>query len=374
MSLGFGVLAPTIPQFALEFGVSNFWASSLISVVAVTRVIGAPLSGWYLSRFGERATFAAGMWISALSTLACAVAVNFPQLLIFRGISGFGSVATTIATMALIIRLSPPEARGRVSSLNAAGFMSGALVGPVFGAFLVPLGLRAPFFFHAATVLAALAVVWLAMRRSTLKKLGSADPQHRKLSVREALGISQFRTVLVTAFAFSWTVYGVRNSVVPLFAIAAISSDPASAAWVLAAFALGNTLFIIPAGRWNDTVGRKQMLMAGMLIVGIGFFVLPFATNYPVALAVMVFAGIGAAFANPGQQAVLADIVGSRNGSSVISFYSIVGDLGMTAGPLIAGAIADAVGFDWAFSITAVLAVIAAVAWAFVPDTRRFEY
>lgn len=373
MSLGFGVLAPAIPQFALEFGVTNFWASSLISVVALTRVIGAPVGGWMLTRFGEIATFAFGMSVSALSTAACAIAANFPQLLIFRGISGFGSVATTIATMALIIRLSPPASRGRVSSLNAAGFMSGALLGPLFGAVLVPFGLRAPFVFNAIMVTAALAVVWFAMRKSTLKKLGRADENYEPFTVRESLRIPQFRSLLLSAFVFNWATYGVRNSVVPLFAIAAISTDPATAAWVLAAFALGNTLFIIPAGRWSDTIGRKPMLIWGMLLGAVGYIIFPSTTNLWIALALMVLAGVGAALANPGQQAVLADVVGSRSGGSVISFYSIFGDIGMVAGPLIAGAIADLAGFGWAFSVTAALMVLSALAWLGVADSRKLE-
>lgn len=372
MALGFGVLAPTIPQFALEFGVSTFWASSLISIVAITRILGAPFIGWLMSRVGERHTFTIGMLVSALSTGACAIAMNFPQLLIYRGITGFGSVATTIATTALIIKLSPVEQRGRVASLNAAGFMSGALVGPLLGAVLVPLGLRAPFVFHFAMVLVAMVIVWLALRKSTIISFDRSHGEEQvTLTTRQALRIPQFQALLLTSFAFNWAIYGVRNALVPIFAIAAISSDPATAAWVLAAFSLGNTLFILPAGRWNDTIGRKPMLITGLVMATIGYILFPMVTNLWIALAIMVFAGIGAALNNPGQQATLADIIGTKNAGGLISFFSIIGDLGMAAGPLIAGALVDVAGFGWAFGVTAALMGVSAIWWTFVPDSRK---
>lgn len=374
MALGFGVLAPTIPQFALEFGVSTFWASSLISIVAITRIIGAPFIGWLMSRIGERHTFTVGMLVSALSTGACAIAMNFPQLLVFRGITGFGSVATTIATTALIIKLSPVESRGRVASLNAAGFMSGALVGPLLGAVLVPLGLRAPFVFHFTMVLIAMVIVWLALRRSTVITFDRTQSHAVTFTTREALRIPQFRSLLLTSFSFNWAIYGVRNALVPIFAIAAISSNPSTAAWVLAAFSLGNTLFILPAGRWNDTIGRKPLLITGLAMATIGYAVFPAVTNLWLALGIMVFAGIGAALTNPGQQAVLADIVGTKSAGGLISFFSIVGDLGMAAGPLVAGALVDLAGFGWAFGVTAALLGASAIWWLFVPDSRKLAY
>ncbi|WP_244302835.1 hypothetical protein [Leucobacter coleopterorum] len=42
VALGYGIVAPAIPQFALEFGVSSFAASAIVSAFALMRLLSAP--------------------------------------------------------------------------------------------------------------------------------------------------------------------------------------------------------------------------------------------------------------------------------------------------------------------------------------------
>lgn len=374
VALGFGVVGPAIPQFALEFGVSNFWASAMISAFALMRVLGAPLGGWLIARIGERRTHAIGLLSTGAATGICVIAANFPQLLVLRALGGLGSAATTIATTALVIKLSPPEARARVASLNAAGWTAGSIVGPIVGALVAGLGLRAPFLFYFFAVLIATAVVWFALRRSKVIPRGKTDRSaSNPMPLREALRIAQYRSLLVSGFGVSWATYGVQTSVVPLFALAAFGGNPSDAAWVLAAYAIGNTMFIIPAGRWNDLIGRKPILLVGIAVLTAGYFLLPASPQLWVALVIMFAAGAGSALVNPGQQAVLADVVGPREGGSPIATFSMLCDMGAVVGPLVAGAIVDLAGFGWAFSTTAAMLVVAAVAWTIVPDSRRLH-
>ena len=65
VALGFGILAPAIPVFAKTFGVSNFWASSVISVFALMRFVSAFGGGWLVNRLGERIVLATGIGIVA---------------------------------------------------------------------------------------------------------------------------------------------------------------------------------------------------------------------------------------------------------------------------------------------------------------------
>ncbi|BAS17540.1 hypothetical protein AHiyo8_58430 [Arthrobacter sp. Hiyo8] len=65
----------------------------------------------------------------------------------------------TVAAMGLLIRLAPPESRGRVSGAYASAFLIGSVLGPVVGGLLAGFGLRVPFLAYAAAlVLAALVV------------------------------------------------------------------------------------------------------------------------------------------------------------------------------------------------------------------------
>ena len=371
VALGYGVVAPAIPQFALEFGVSKFAASAIVSAFALMRLVSAPFAGWIVARIGERLTYTIGILIVALSTGATALAADYTQFSVRRGAGGVGSAMVTVAATALLVKVSPPDSRGRVASLNAAGFLLGSLLGPVFGGVVAGFGLRAPFVFYFFTLLVAAAVVAIALKRSTFAgglAVGSTDAA--PLGLAEALRVPQYRSLLLSVFAFGWASFGVRISVIPIFVAVVYDGNAADAAWVLAGYAAGNALLIFPSGRWTDTVGRKPLLVTGMAVLAASYFVFPASPSLWAAIAIMAVAGAGSALVNPGQQAVLADVLEQRPGGNVVAAYSMMTDLGGVLGPLIAGAILDLAGFGWAFGVTAALIVAALVGWLLVNDLR----
>lgn len=365
VALGYGVVAPAIPQFALEFEVSTFAASAIVSAFALMRLVGAPLAGWVVNRFGERFTYTTGLLVVAASTGAAAFAMNYPQFLVLRGLGGLGSAMFTIAATALLVEASPPQGRARVASINAASFLFGGLLGPVLGGIVAGFGIRAPFVFYFFTLVAAAIVVTIALRSKHARPQGARGSQGQgdELGLREALRLPTYRSLLVSAFAFGWTSFGVRVSLIPIFVAVVFAGDATTAAWVLAAYAAGNALFIFPAGRWSDTFGRAPLLITGLSVLAAAFLAFPFSGSLWIAMGVTAVAGIGSALANPGHQAVLADVLGQRRGGQVVSSYSMASDLGGVLGPLIAGAIVDVAGFGWAFGLTAALLTVAALGW-----------
>ena len=159
IALGFGLVAPVLPQFATTFDVGATAAAVIVSIFAFMRLVFAPAGGALIVRLGERPVYVAGLLIVAASTAACAFAQDYWQLLVFRGLGGAGSVMFTVASMALVVRLAPPESRGRVSGAYASAFLIGNVCGPVVGGLLAGFGLRVPFLVYAAAlVLAALVV------------------------------------------------------------------------------------------------------------------------------------------------------------------------------------------------------------------------
>ena len=127
IALGFGLVAPVLPQFATTFDVGATAAAVIVSIFAFMRLVFAPAGGALIGRLGERPVYVSGLLIVAASTAACAFAQNYWQLLVFRGLGGVGSVMFTVASMALVVRLAPPESRGRVSGAYASAFLVGSV-------------------------------------------------------------------------------------------------------------------------------------------------------------------------------------------------------------------------------------------------------
>jgi len=157
IALGYGVVAPVLPQYARDFGVSISAATFVITAFSLMRLLAAPASGLIIQKLGERRVYLSGLLIVAVSTGACAFAHTYWQLLLFRSLGGFGSAMFTVASLGLTIRISPPDARGRVAGMFASAFLVGSVCGPVLGSLTVGFGLAAPFAIYGVALLIAVA-------------------------------------------------------------------------------------------------------------------------------------------------------------------------------------------------------------------------
>ena len=168
IALGYGVVSPVLPQYARDFGVSISAATFVITAFSLMRLVFAPASGLFVQKMGERRVYLSGLLIVAVSTGACAFAQTYWQLLLFRSLGGFGSAMFTVSSLGLMIRISPPDARGRVAGLFSSAFLVGSVGGPVLGSLTAGLGLAAPFAIYGVALLVAAAVVFLNLRHSSL--------------------------------------------------------------------------------------------------------------------------------------------------------------------------------------------------------------
>lgn len=405
IAIGFGIVAPVLPQFAQSFHVSVGAAAVVVSVFAFTRLVFAPLSGVLVERLGERRTYILGILIVAASSAACAFAQNYWQLLLFRGLGGIGSTMFTVSAMGLLIRLAPAQARGKVSSLYAGSFLLGNITGPAAGGLLAGFGLQLPFLVYAgALVLVALLVatqlpaavpsparaaapagVQAAAQGPGTDGTTAAAPlpaqgggpsstlvRQEPLLLRAALAIPAYRAVLVSGFANGWSAFGIRMALVPLFATAALGAGPEVAGISLAVFAIGTGAALAFSGRLADSWGRKPMILLGLLVNGVGMGVLGFTGDVFWFFAVSLVAGLGSGLMGPAQQATVADVIGNeRSGGKVLATFQMCSDLGAIIGPIAAGYLVDLFSFGVAFSMATAVALVAVVFWLPAAETQR---
>lgn len=364
IALGYGLVAPALPQFAASFNVGVAAASVIVSAFALTRLLFAPASGSLVVRLGERRVYITGLLVVALSTGACAFAESYWQLLVFRGLGGIGSTMFTVSATALLVRLAPPDGRGRVSSAYAGTFLMGGILGPVIGGLLAGWGLRVPFLVYAAALVVAAAVVAVLLREPRSAAAGAAEAAPEPMTLREALADATFRAALVSAFANGWATFGVRMSLIPLFAGAVLLAGPSTAGLALAVFAVGNAVALTFSGRLADTLGRKPMVITGLAVTGLALGAVGFTDNVPLFVVFSVVAGFGSGLLNPSQQAAVADVVGNqRNGGKVLAVFQMATDAGTILGPILAGALADRLSYGWAFASTGAIVLAAALVW-----------
>lgn len=363
IALGYGFIAPILPQFSQSFGVSMAAAGAVVSVFAAARVIGAPGAGLLVDRFGSRPVYLTGLLIVAVSTFMVAFAQAYWHIFALRFIAGFGSTMFTLSAQALIVRVTHPRIRGRANALYASAFLLGSIFGPVIGAALSFLGFRPPFAIYGVLIALAVVVVWAGTARSSRKAV--LPPKLPTMPLREALASPTYQSALTSGFTNGWANMGVRVAVLPLFAASVFAHGEAAAGLALTAFAVGTAVTLQFSGALADAVGRKPLILAGLAAIAVFTGLMGFATTFWSLIIVSVLAGIGGGLMNPAQQATLADIIGNdRSAGKVLSTFQMTQDAGAIVAPIAAGMLAEKFGFAAAFASCGVIALVSLLTWA----------
>ena len=385
VAVGFGIVAPAIPVFAREFGVSRTAAGAVISVFAFMRLIFALAGGQLVDRLGERRVLAAGIGIVAVSSALAGLAQTYTQLLLLRGVGGVGSAMFTVAAVSLLLRVVGPDQRGRATGMFQAGFLIGGVSGPALGGVLTTISLRLPFFVYAAMLAVAGAIAMLALAHTELAEdtagedtagEGTAgdgpDGQPQRTSLGTALRDRSYLAALVANLGLGWAVFGLRISLIPLFVVEGLRRDPVWTGIGLVAGSAAQALALLPAGRITDTVGRRPAMLIGSFGTAASLALLALSTSVAPYVVAMVLFGLGAAFLGVAPAAVVGDVVRGRGGT-VVAAFQMASDLGAVAGPVLAGWLADEVSFAAAWGVSAAVVAVGGLAALAVPTRPRAD-
>lgn len=376
VALGFGVVAPAIPLFARQFGVSATAAGAVVSAFALMRFVSGLAAGRLVDAIGERIGLMVGIGVVAVSSLLAGLARSYPQLLMLRGIGGIGSAVFGVGAMGLVLRVAGRQMRGRAVSIYRSGFLIGGIAGPALGGAVLGLSLRAPFFLYAGTLAAAALVAFTFLTRPGRPAVTDNDPANgsgedtgdssdpvggsREPTMHELLRTPEYQAALVANLAIGLAVLGVRSAVVPLLLVDSLG---VARGWVGVAFvssAVVQTALMFPAGRWADSAGRRSALLTGAGIAAAGLALLAVGGWLWLALIGMGVFGAGAAFLGSAPGALVGDVAGKRSGT-VIAVFNMANDLGAVAGPVLAGWLVDAGSYPAAFGMAAAVVLAAGV-------------
>jgi MFS family permease len=377
VALGFGIVAPAIPLFARSFGVGTTAVGLAVSAFAFFRFVSAFSGGSLVERYGERTVLTAGLTVVAVTTGLAGLAHSFPVFLALRAAGGVGSAMFTVAALSLLLRVAPPSHRGRAASTWQGGFILGGIAGPAAGGLLAELSPRLPFFLYAGFLLVA-GAVGLAMLRSapSATDAGEAPTQagpdldEGPVPLRIALRSRAYVAALVANFGIGWMLFGVRNSLVPLYVTEELGRTVAWAGAGLLAGSLAQALGLLRSGRLVDGWGRRPSLILGSAVATGSTLILVLPPAIGAFLVSMALFGLAASLLGSAPAALVADVSPARGGR-VVAVFQMAADLGAIGGPLIAGWLTDVASFQVAFAVTAaVLGASVVTALAMQPEKR----
>jgi MFS family permease len=155
--------------------------------------------------------------------------------------------------------------------------------------------------------------------------------------------------------------FGILGPIMPRLAEDRLNMSASTMGLAYAMFAVSMVIFMLPAGYWADKVGRKQVMVAGVVIFGITTLLLAFITDaYQFAL-LRFLEGFGAALATPAAFALTADIVPENKRGIAMGAEGTAELVGAMGGPGLGGILASELGLNSPFYVGSALAFICAL-------------
>jgi MFS family permease len=181
-----------------------------------------------------------------------------------------------------------------------------------------------------------------------------------------------FLLAIATNFFVSMVFY-LPMTTMALYAVDRFNASDSAAGLASSAFIIGAVIARLFAGKMLDLVGRRRMLLAGLLVYSVvAFFYAP-TDDLGVLIAVRIVHGVGfGAAATVIAASVVSMIPFTRRGEGM-GYFSLSATLATAIGPFIAVVLVNDLGHDWLFAFTTGCAAVALVLGLFLRLPERTQ-
>ncbi len=351
-SASWGQIAPFLPQFLRELGVTHsltLWSGVTFAVQPLAAIVMYPFWGYLGDRMGRKTMVVrAGLCISAiyLGMSICRTAWQLALLRLANGaLSGF-----VPGSMALIATNTPDELAGRYVATAQSSSAAGAILGPVVGGLLaLAAGRRGSMRLSSLVVLAATILVILLVReqpRQVSQAHASAFSGLLRVAARPPMPLVLWVSLLSAA---------VSSATQPILTLHLETLPGHRPEWMNGAvYALPGLALALSAHAWSRAGERRnRSAILGLAFAGMAVCLLAvsFTRSFPLfALGYLVYGGFLAAI-SPNLAAYVTEEVPADVRGSAYGLMQGASPAGAFVAPLAAGVIAKAVGLQGVFAV-----------------------
>jgi MFS family permease len=367
-------------------GEDSFGVTSSVAVLSFIVAFGLAKSftnlgaGALAERVGRRRLLIAG-WVIALPVpLLIGVAPSWAWIVAANLFLGVNQGLAWSMTVVMKIDLVGPERRGLALGLNeSAGYGGVAAAAAISGWLAADLVARDVLVVGGAAIALIALLVTVVFVRDTaahvaLEQARDHDASAEAPRMRDAFPDASYRVPALRSCSQAGLVNNLNDALawglVPLF-LAAHGASTGEIGLVAGIYPGVWGLGQIWAGHWSDSVGRKPLIVAGMLIQAAALSLLAVSDGrIGAAVVAAVTLGIGTALVYPTLIAAVSDAVSPVARAPVVGVYRFWRDMGYVAGGLLAGIVADAIDFSAAIGVVAALTALSGI-WVAVDLPAR---
>ncbi len=371
LALLLGVAEPVLPLYLQSAGASYVMIGTVISALAIGRLLAVLPGGGLLTRFSMRNTMLVGLGILTTALLVMALISSIPVMFACWLLAGVGLSLYELARHQFIAVHIANHNRGRSVAVVGGVFLLGNVIGPLIGGWVAQLaGFRAPF-----GVMAGLAVVMIVIILITIP---AEPPQQTTPSLRAYAGElretwRECRRILTAAGGGQLMMQLVRRTrsvIIPLYAANILGLDVAAAGMIISIGSALDTVLFIPAGWIADKYGRKMAIIPSLILQAAGLLILPLAGGFASLAGVALLMGFGNGISAGTMLTLGADLAPPERRTSFLVLWRISNSLGFALGPNVVGTVAALLSLPLASMTSGIIGLLAAgLFYRFVPET-----
>lgn len=338
---------PTLPVYARTRTQSLEMVGVILSMYGLWQgLLRLPL-GIAADWLGKRKGFILlGFGLSALGALVMATAQDANGLVVGRAITGLAA-ATWVPLVVLFSGLFPPEETVRATAILSVLNSLGCMLGSSLNGSLNRLGGYPLAFYVAMGVAATAALVFLPVREPSLPRVKPSFKGTGALIIRKDVLLPALLSA--TSQYISWTT---TFGFLPLLAKNLGASGELNSLLVtinLALSLVGNLVTTAIVRR----IGNIRLIYLSYVIMVGGIAIAALATSLPAVVLAQVVIGLGNGIGYPLFMGMSIQKVGPAQRATAMGLHQAVYSIGMFAGPWLSGILADAMGIQPMFGVTA---------------------
>ena len=369
------------------------WSKTTFSLAfAMTRIesgLLGPLQGWAIDRYGPRIMIRIGITTTALGFLLFSQINSVTTFFLTFFLIAVGASMAGFVTLVVAIVNWFQKKRSLALGLMSAGFAVGGFMAPLVVFSMNEIGWRNTSIATGVLifVVGQIIATFIYHRPEDRGETIDGEPAPETMAAARGSGPvvipanEDFTTgEALRAPTFWFISIGHAGAVLIIGALMVhlvehledLGHSAYTAAFVILLMTVFQFVGQVGGGYLGDRLNKRVMLVACMVGHVVALLLVTFAVGFWMIVLFAVLNGLAWGTRGPMQQALRADYFGRTAFGKIMGFSSLIVMTGMMAGPIIAGAMADAFGtYERGFTVLAVIAALGIVFFAMAGPPQR---
>ena len=362
--LGFGILIPILPTFAVsKLHVSETAVGVAIAVYSLVQFIFNPLFGKISDKNGRKPIILVCLLLNALGYVIFAFSNTYLMLIISRIIGGIGGSSIGVA-QAYIADITTKENRSKGMGMIGAAFGLGFVFGPLIGGLLSKFGYMVTGFGSAGFSTLAFLFTAFMLPESLLNK------DKAKITAKKILDIQAMKSVfrkpdlsllVILFFILTFTTASIY-AIVPLLGFQVYGFSNLQNGYIfgivgfVGALVQGGLIRIV-----SKSMSDLKLVTIGSILMMAGFALLPYGGHFLGLALIAVVLALGIGILQPILLSLVSKVTSDEEQGITLGINQSLSAFARVLGPLFGGFTFEFLGYTFPFLSSAAFTLIIVV-------------